>query len=479
MIATILLLITIFLYLRLRATFFSSAEAKNLPPGPLGVPFIGQSLSLLRAMRANSAEQWLQQRVAKYGPISKMTLFGKPTVFVHGVAANKAVVFSGEEEAVSNRQTESLRRILGERNLTELSGEDHKRVRGALVWFLRPQSLKGFVGKMDGEVRKHLNLHWHGNKEVIVAPLMKTLTFDIICSLLFGIEEGPTRKSIIECFKTMVDGIWSVPINLPFTRYSHSLNASAKVQQILKQLLKDKAQKMEEEEEEKEEDKNLITCLLSIKNKDKEQALSEEEIVHNIILLLIAGHDTTSILITLMLRVMATNPTVYAAVLQEHEDIHRSKECGEALTWEDVSKMKYTWRVALETLRLFPPVFGGFRVALKDIQLGGYTIPKGWQIFWAASMTHLDEKIFTDPQKFKPSRFDQNQTSIPPPLSFIAFGGGPRICPGYEFAKLETLVTIHYIITQFTWKLSSQDFLTRDPSLMPNKGLPIQLYPKL
>jgi len=145
---------------------------------------------------------------------------------------------------------------------------------------------------------------------------MKTLTFDIICSLLFGIEEGPTRKSIIECFKTMVDGIWSVPINLPFTRYSHSLKASAKVQQILKQLLKDKAQKMEGEEEEKEEDKNLITCLLSIKNKDKEQALSEEEIVHNIILLLIAGHDTTSILITLMLRVMATNPTVYAAVLQ-------------------------------------------------------------------------------------------------------------------------------------------------------------------
>ena len=92
-------------------------------------------------------------------------------MFVHGVAANKAVVFLGEEEAVSNRQTESLRRILGERNLTELSGEDHKRVRGALVWFLRPQSLKGFVGKMDGEVRKHLNLHWHGNKEVIVSSL--------------------------------------------------------------------------------------------------------------------------------------------------------------------------------------------------------------------------------------------------------------------------------------------------------------------
>lgn len=64
----------------------------------------------------------------------------------------------------------------------------------------------------------------------------------------------------------------------------------------------------------------------------------------------------------------------------EHEEIARNKESGEALTWEDVSKMKYTWKVAMETLRLYPPVFGGFRVALKDIQLGGYTIPKGWQV---------------------------------------------------------------------------------------------------
>ncbi|KAA0046464.1 taxadiene 5-alpha hydroxylase-like [Cucumis melo var. makuwa] len=312
-----------------------------------------------------------------------------------------------------------------------------------------------------------------------VAPLMKTLTFDIICSLLFGIEEGTTRKSIIQCFKTMVEGIWSVPINLPFTRYNHSLKASAKVQQILKQLLKDKAKRMEQKKENEEEnDKDLITYLLRIKNKDKEQALTEEEILHNIILLMIAGHDTTSILLTLMLRVLATNPTVYADVLQEHEEIARSKERGEALTWEDVSKMKYTWRVAMETLRLYPPVFGGFRVALKDIQLGAYTIPKGWQIFWAASTTHLDETIFGDPQKFEPSRFDQTQTPIPP-FSFIAFGGGPRICPGYEFAKLETLVTIHYLITQFTWNLScSQDSLTRDPTLMPNKGLPIQIFPK-
>lgn len=64
----------------------------------------------------------------------------------------------------------------------------------------------------------------------------------------------------------------------------------------------------------------------------------------------------------------------------EQEEIARSKMSGEFLKWEDLAKMKYTWRVAQETLRMTPPVFGGFRNALKDIEFGGFLIPKGWQV---------------------------------------------------------------------------------------------------
>jgi cytochrome P450 len=64
----------------------------------------------------------------------------------------------------------------------------------------------------------------------------------------------------------------------------------------------------------------------------------------------------------------------------EHEEIAKNKADGEALTWEDLAKMKLTWRVAQETLRTVPPIFGNFRVALKDIEFDGYFIPKGWQV---------------------------------------------------------------------------------------------------
>lgn len=143
-------------------------SSKRLPPGSLGLPIIGQSLGFLRAMRNNTAEKWLEQRITKYGPVSKLSLFGKPTVFIHGQAANK-FVFNNDGKTITSQQPESTRMILGDRNILELIGEDHKRVRNALMVFLKPESLKLYVGKMDEEIRKHLELNWHGKQKITVS----------------------------------------------------------------------------------------------------------------------------------------------------------------------------------------------------------------------------------------------------------------------------------------------------------------------
>ena len=158
----------------------------------------------------------------------------------------------------------------------------------------------------------------------------------------------------------------------------------------------------------------------------------------------------------------------------EHDEIAKNKADGEALTWEDLHGMRFTWRVALETLRMIPPVFGSFRRALEDIEFDGYCIPKGWQVFWASSMTHMDPGIFPDPDKFQPSRFE----SQAPPYSFVAFGGGQRLCAGIEFARVETLVAMHHLLRRFRWRLCCEDkdnTFVRDPMPSPQNGLPIVL----
>lgn len=143
-------------------------SGRRLPPGSLGIPIIGQSITFLRAMRANRADEWIWERVNKYGPVWKMNIFGKPTVFIHGTAANK-FVYTTSSKVLSNKQIESFRKILGKRNLLELSGRDHKRVRESMMTFLRADSLKRCVGKMDEEVRRHIELHWEGHHKVTVS----------------------------------------------------------------------------------------------------------------------------------------------------------------------------------------------------------------------------------------------------------------------------------------------------------------------
>ena len=117
-----LLVFPIFLLLTRRRS-----SAKGLPPGSLGIPIIGQSLAFLHAIRSNTAEQWLELRARKYDPISKLNLFGKPTIFIHGQAANK-LVFSSDSNSISNQQTQAITLILGDRSLLNLTGQDHKRV---------------------------------------------------------------------------------------------------------------------------------------------------------------------------------------------------------------------------------------------------------------------------------------------------------------------------------------------------------------
>ncbi|XP_039852124.1 taxadiene 5-alpha hydroxylase-like [Panicum virgatum] len=446
----------------------------NLPPGSLGLPVIGHSLGLLGALRANTAERWIQDRVDRYGPVSKLSLFGAPTVLLTGPAANKFVFFSG---ALAMQQPRSVRRILGEKNILDLNGAEHKRFRGALGEFLKPDMLRLYVGRIDGEVRRHLDESWAGRATVTVLPLMKRLTFDIISSLLFGLERGSVRDALAADFMHLLDGVWAVPVDLPFTAFRRSLKASARARRVIAGIARETKAKLERGEASRSSD--LIACLLSLTDDSGARQLSEEEVVESSMGTLIGGHETSSILMTFMVRYLASDPDTLAAMVQEHDEIAKNKGDGEALTWDDLAKMKFTWRVALETLRLVPPVFGNFRRAIEDTEFDGYLIPKGWQVFLVASVTHMDDAIFHEPAKFDPSRFkDQPSSATAPPCSFVAFGGGPRICIGMEFARIETLVTM-YLVRRFRWKLCcKEDTYARDPMPTPLHGLPIELENK-
>lgn len=145
-----------------------------------------------------------------------------------------------------------------------------------------------------------------------VMPSMKTLTFNIMSSLLFGIEQGASRDALIELIQQISNGSVSLPINIPFTCFHRGLQARAKFRTMIMDLIKQRRAALKNETALPQQD--LITCLLNIQNNDNSIILSDEEIVNNVIVLMIAGHDTSSILITFLIRLLATDPTVYATI---------------------------------------------------------------------------------------------------------------------------------------------------------------------
>ncbi|EYU25993.1 hypothetical protein MIMGU_mgv1a0114622mg, partial [Erythranthe guttata] len=138
-------------------------------------------------------------------------------------------------------------------------------------------------------------------------------------------------------------------------------------------------------------------------------------------------------------------------------------------------KMRYTWNVVSETMRVMPPIMGAFREALTDIRYQGYHIPKGWKLYWSSSFTHREGGTFEDSMKFDPSRFEGGG---PAAYTYVPFGGGARMCLGKEFARVEILIFIHNIIKRFRWKLKIVDpQIAYDPTPIPLDGLPILLLP--
>ncbi|KAM1126364.1 hypothetical protein ACFX2B_041054 [Malus domestica] len=454
----------------------SSSLGKKLPPGSFGLPLIGESISFIKAQKQDKTGEWIQTRIRKYGPVFKTSLMGSKTVVFTGQAGNR-FVFSGSDNGIAGNQVATAAKVLGKHSIFELSGSRHKLVRNALMSFLKPESLQRFVGEIDSLVQKQLFQELDGKDLVQMVGLMKKITFKVTCSLFFGLPEGPEKDALLEDFTIATKGLWAVPLNVPGTIFYRAMQARARISQVLTKLM----QNRQKEEKNKPSQKNdVISVFLRLRDEDGEP-LQEEEILDNFITLIIGSHDTTTILLSLFIRHLSTDPKTRSEVLQEQEEVVKSVDARDdgKLRWSEIQMMKHTWRVAQELMRLTPPAFGNFKCASRDTSFDGFDIPKGYKVFWVASATHMDDKIFEDPNKFDPSRFESSSKSSYPPYTYIPFGAGPRICPGIEFARIEVLLIIHHLTKNYSWtSIIKDEPIRREPLPYPAMGLPVKLHKK-
>ncbi|GMJ14324.1 cytochrome P450, family 716, subfamily A, polypeptide 1 [Hibiscus trionum] len=466
--------LALFIFFKFMASLFA---AKKLAPGSLGYPLVGETISFIRAQKKDQTQQWILNRVEKYGPVFKTSILGSKMVVVTGQAGNR-FVFGGGDNGLSLNQPASVVKVLGKNSLFEMSGSRHKLVRGAIVNFLKPESIQRYAARMDSLVQHQLLKELHGKDSTEIVPLMKKITFNVTCSILFGLPDGTEKDELLNDFTLTVKGVWGIPLDFPGTMFHRAMQARRRLCRKLSEMVTSRKNQEDVGTVEPMDD-NIVSCLLALRDEDG-QPLSGDEIVDVFLSLIMASHDTTAVLLTLFIRHLARDAEVSNKVLQEQNEVLKAiKRNGGKLTWSEIQMMRYTWRAAQELMRVNPPMLGSFRLVTKDITFDGHHIPKGWQVFWVAPGTHMDSNIFEDPEKFDPSRFEGSSKAFPP-YTYVPFGAGPRICAGIEFARVESLLMIHHLVTKYSWtEMVPDEPIVRAPMPYPAMGLPVKLYPKI
>lgn len=468
------LLLFVFTVLLVLHFLFFKQKYTNLPPGNMGWPVIGESIEFLSTGWKGHPEKFYFDRLAKYSSnVFKTSIILEPAVVFGGAACNK-FLFSNENKLVTMWWPKSVDKIFPSSTQTS-SHEEAKKMRKLLPQFLKPEALQRYIGIMDTIAQRHFAMGWENKDEVVVFPLAKRYTFWLACRLFLSIEDPADADKFGKSFELLSAGIINIPINFPGTPFNKGIKASNFIRKELRAIIKQRRNDLDRASSAGGMETHDILSHMLLATDEDDNHMNDLDISDKILGLLIGGHDTASAACTFIVKYLAEIPHIYDKVYEEQMAIANSKSPGELLNWDDIQKMKYSWNVACEVMRLAPPVQGGFREAMSDIVFNGFTIPKGWKIYWSAHSTHRSSESFPEPKKFDPSRFEGKG---PAPYTYVPFGGGPRMCPAKEYARLEILVFMHNLVKRFKFeKLIPDEKIVVNPLPEPAKGLPVRLYP--
>ncbi|EOO57801.1 NADPH-cytochrome P450 reductase [Bacillus cereus VD196] len=190
---------------------------------------------------------------------------------------------------------------------------------------------------------------------------------------------------------------------------------------------------------------DLLARMLSAKDPDTGEQLDDANIRYQIITFLIAGHETTSGLLSFAIYYLLKQPEVLKKAYEEVDHVIT----GSVPTYQQVLQLKYIRMIINESLRLWPtaPVFALY--AKKDTTIGGkYKIKKGEAVTVIIPKLHRDKKVWgQDAEQFRPERFEDS--SKVPNYAYKPFGNGKRACIGMQFALHEATLVLGMILQHF------------------------------
>ncbi|XP_038985550.1 cytochrome P450 90B2-like [Phoenix dactylifera] len=487
-------------------------RSSGLPPGDMGWPIIGQSISFLKPHASYKLGSFMEHNISRFGKIFTTSLFGNLAV-VSADAELNHLILQNDTKLFGHGWPQHVVKMIGETATPVAQGDAHRFQRSIFLNFFCSRRLESWILPDAEQIATILISSWENNSVIRAKDESMKFTFNIMAKKTLSMAPGvPETEKLRTEFETFLAGLFSLPLRLPGSAYwkalrvgteyeysdsqflllpiiyskdvslSHETQAGSnliihtKTRKASKTIISNTIKKKMEERVQKkgvsnaELEDDLLGWLLD------SSSYSWEQIIDLLRNLIASAYLTTSRVIPIVIYFLGRCPRALEQLREEHLRSIRSKSKGGdgKLTWEDYKHLKFTQCVVInETLRL-----GSGSILPKkaciDIQYKGYVIPRGCTVMANISAVHLDPSLYEDPESFNPWRW-LDASGKAKLKHFMPFGGGMRQCPGAELAKLEIIVFIRHLILNYNWELISPDCPITAPHVDFLKGLPVKV----
>lgn len=357
----------------------------------------------------------------------------------------------------SRMVTEKLGRFIGNGLLTS-NGAYWLRQRRLIQPGFHPQKVRGLYSIMQATIDGFLSKIPTG-ASIDVYPLMNRLAFEVVVNTLFDIQLPTETVSELSRHISEIQEFVILDIRQPYKSWWFELSGrvaeqSRKADRVRAILL----QVVNERKKSGQRFNDLLDMLLDARYEDTGESMTEEQILDEIVILFIAGHETTGNALTWTLYLLAQHPE-----LQE-----RLREESSSLSIEEAVGNSYLNAVVQESMRLYPPAWVSDRVALEDDAYGEFTFPAGTIIALFYFGLHRSPRHWEDPLAFRPERFlsGKERSKV-----FFPFGSGPRLCIGNNFAMAEMALFLKSFASHFNVAPTSSRPLMRPLVTLRPKGV--------
>jgi retinoid hydroxylase len=427
-----------------------------LPPGKSGLPWIGETIAFI------TDPDFANKRRQQYGAIFRTHIIGRPTVVMSGAAANKFILATHFDKfSWRDGWPDNFKELLGA-SLFLQEGAEHQRNRKLLMPAFHGKALVNYVATMT-EITDRYLAKWEQTETLTWFPELKHLTFEIASCLLIGSQPGAETAKLSQWFTELTQGLFTLPLRWSQTTYGRALAARDAILDHIDRVVLDR---------QKHPTQDALGLLVQSQD-EAGNRLSIAELKVQALLLLFAGHETTTSLVASLCMALAQHPEVLAQARAEQQQLG----IDTPITLDCLKQMTYLDRVLREVERMYPPIGGGFRGVVEEFEFNGYRVPKGWQVLYRIPEAHFDKEIYPAPDAFDPDRFNPDRYEYKPSdYTFVTYGGGSRICIGMAFAQMELKIIAASLLRRYSWELLPNQNLTLDPipTLHPRDGLKVK-----